>query len=66
MIRKKKKKKLLAFLNIKIKVKKATFLELQMHRIHHMQYFKLNFLNYFNKVKDSQNLQCSQSLNWLF
>ena len=52
------KKQLLAFLNIKIKVKKATFLELHMHRIHQMQYFKLNFLNHFDKVKDFRNLHC--------
>merc|ERR1712008_302276 len=51
-------KQLLAFLNRKIKVKKATFLELQMHRIHHMQYFKLKFLNHFDKVKDFRNLHC--------
>ena len=29
-----------------------------MHRIHHMQYFKLNFLNHFDKVKDYRNLHC--------
>ena len=56
--RRNKRKKLLAFLNRKIKIKRQPFLELQMHRIHHMQYFKLKFLNHFDKVKDFKNLHC--------
>jgi len=58
LIEKTTRKQLLVFLNRKIKVKKVTFLELQMHRIHHMQYFKLNFLNHLDNVKDSRNLHC--------